>query len=44
MLYAVIDIGSTTMRMAIYQISPDKLELVHKRKYTVGLAASGLAL
>ena len=39
MLYAVIDIGSTTMRMAIYQISPDKLELVHKRKYTVGLAA-----
>lgn len=39
MLYAVIDIGSTTMRMAIYQISPDKLELVHKHKYTVGLAA-----
>lgn len=39
MLYAVIDIGSTTMRMAIYQISSNKLELVHKRKYTVGLAS-----
>ncbi|HJG07062.1 exopolyphosphatase [Megamonas hypermegale] len=39
MLYAVIDIGSTTMRMAIYQISQNKLELVHKRKYTVGLAS-----
>lgn len=39
MLYAVIDIGSTTMRMAIYQISDKKLELVHKRKYTVGLAS-----
>lgn len=39
MLYAVIDIGSTTIRMAIYQIQGSKLELVHKRKYTVGLAA-----
>lgn len=39
MLYAVIDIGSTTIRMAIYQIQGSKLDLVHKRKYTVGLAA-----
>ncbi len=39
MLYAVIDIGSTTIRMAIYQIKNRKLDLVHKRKYTVGLAS-----
>ncbi len=39
MLYAVIDIGSTTIRMAIYQIQNNTLELVHKRKYTVGLAS-----
>lgn len=39
MLYAVIDIGSTTIRMAIYQIQNNTLELVHKRKHTVGLAS-----
>ena len=39
MLYAVIDIGSTTIRMAIYQIEKNSLSLVHKRKYTVGLAS-----
>ncbi len=39
MLYAVIDIGSTTIRMAIYQIEGSHLELVHKRKHTVGLAS-----
>lgn len=39
MLYAVIDIGSTTIRMAIYEIMDNKLTLVHKRKHTVGLAS-----
>ena len=39
MLYAVIDIGSTTIRMAIYEILDNKLNLIHKRKYTVGLAS-----
>ena len=39
MLYAVIDIGSTTIRMAIYEILNDKLNLIHKRKHTVGLAS-----
>ena len=39
MLYAVIDIGSTTIRMAIYEIMDNKLNLVHKRKHTVGLAS-----
>jgi exopolyphosphatase / guanosine-5'-triphosphate,3'-diphosphate pyrophosphatase len=39
MLYAVIDIGSTTIRMAIYEILYNKLNLIHKRKYTVGLAS-----
>ena len=32
MLYAVIDIGSTTIRMAIYEILDNKLNLIHKRK------------
>lgn len=39
MLYAVIDIGSTTIRMAIYEILNNKLNLIHKRKHTVGLAS-----
>lgn len=39
MLYAVIDIGSTTIRMAIYEIHGSKLTLIHKRKHTVGLAS-----
>ena len=39
MLYAVIDIGSTTIRMAIYEIHGSKLSLIHKRKHTVGLAS-----
>lgn len=39
MLYAVIDIGSTTIRMAIYEISDHNLNLIHKRKHTVGLAS-----
>ena len=30
MLYAVIDIGSTTIRMAIYEILDNKLNLIHK--------------
>lgn len=39
MLYAVIDIGSTTIRMAIYQIEHSRLNLIHKKKHTVGLAS-----
>ena len=39
MLYAMIDVGSNTIRMAIYEIESDRVEMLMKRKYTVGLAA-----
>ncbi len=39
MLYAMIDIGSNTVRMAIYELDGDRVEMVMKRKHTVGLAA-----
>ena len=39
MLYAMIDVGSNTIRMAIYEIDGDKVEMLMKRKHTIGLAA-----
>ena len=39
MLHAIIDIGSNTIRMAVYQISGRSFTLLMKRKHTVGLAA-----
>ena len=39
MLYAMIDVGSNTIRMAIYEIDGDRVEMQMKRKNTVGLAS-----
>jgi len=39
MLYAMIDVGSNTIRMAIYEIDGDRVEMLMKRKHTVGLAS-----
>lgn len=39
MIYAIIDIGSNTIRMAVYKVQSDNLEMLIKKKYTVGLAA-----
>ena len=39
MLYAMIDVGSNTIRMAIYEIEGDRVEMQMKRKHTVGLAS-----
>ena len=38
MLHAIIDIGSNTIRMAVYRIEGRSFELLLKRKHTVGLA------
>lgn len=38
-LHAIIDIGSNTIRMAIYRIEGGSFDLLMKRKHTVGLAA-----
>ena len=38
MLHAIIDIGSNTIRMAVYRIEGRTFELLLKRKHTVGLA------
>lgn len=39
MLYAMIDVGSNTIRMAVYEIDGDRVEMQMKRKHTVGLAS-----
>ena len=39
MLYGMIDVGSNTIRMAIYAIDGDRVEMVMKKKHTVGLAS-----
>ena len=38
MLHAIIDIGSNTIRMAVYQIEGRQFTLLMKRKHIVGLA------
>ncbi|MCR5833510.1 MAG: exopolyphosphatase [Selenomonadaceae bacterium] len=39
MLYAMIDVGSNSIRMAIYDIDGDRVEMLMKKKHTVGLAS-----
>lgn len=39
MLHSIIDIGSNTVRLAIYRTVAGKIELLCKKKQTVGLAA-----
>ena len=39
MIHAIIDIGSNTVRMAIYQIEQGRIELLMKKKHMVGLAS-----
>ncbi len=39
MLYGMIDIGSNTVRMAIYELDGERVEMVMKKKHLVGLAA-----
>lgn len=39
MIHAIIDIGSNTVRMAIYNISGENIEFLMKKKHIVGLAA-----
>ena len=39
MLYAMIDVGSNTIRMAIYEIEGDRVEMQMKKKNSVGLAS-----
>lgn len=39
MLQSIIDIGSNTVRLAIYRIDAGRVELLLKKKQTVGLAA-----
>ena len=39
MIHAIIDIGSNTVRMAIYQIEGGRIEMLMKKKHMVGLAS-----
>ena len=39
MLYAMIDVGSNTIRMAVYDIDGDRVEMLMKKKHPVGLAS-----
>jgi len=39
MIHGIIDIGSSTIRLAIYKVDNGALELLIKKKHTVGLAA-----
>ena len=39
MIHAIIDIGSNTVRMAIYKIEKNWIELLLKKKYMIGLAS-----
>ena len=39
LLYAMMDIGSNTVRLAIYELEGDRVEMIMKRKHVVGLAA-----
>ena len=39
LIHAIIDIGSNTVRMAIYLINHDSMELLTKKKVLLGLAA-----
>lgn len=39
MIQGIIDIGSNTIRMAVYEIDENRIKLLIKKKHTVGLAA-----
>ena len=39
MLHGIIDIGSSTIRMAIYDIHGKDIDMLLKKKHVVGLAA-----
>ena len=39
MIQAIIDIGSNTVRMAIYEIKDKNIDFLMKKKHMVGLAA-----
>ena len=39
MIHGIIDIGSNTIRMAIYDIAGEKIDFLMKKKHLVGLAA-----
>lgn len=39
MIHGIIDIGSNTIRMAVYRVEYGRLELLLKKKHAVGLAA-----
>jgi exopolyphosphatase/guanosine-5'-triphosphate,3'-diphosphate pyrophosphatase len=39
LIHAIIDIGSNTIRLAVYDIESGEIELLMKKKHTVGLAA-----
>ena len=39
MLHGIIDIGSNTIRMAIYFIEGQQIEMLMKKKHIVGLAS-----
>ena len=39
MLHAIIDIGSNTIRMAIYEIEGEHIDMLMKKKHMVGLAS-----
>ena len=38
MIQAIIDIGSNTVRMAIYEIKDKNIDFLMKKKHMVGLA------
>ena len=39
MIYTIIDIGSNTIRMAVYNVQNGQMEMLIKKKYTIGLGA-----
>lgn len=39
MVHAIIDIGSNSIRLAIYKVDEDRLTILLNKKYTAGLAA-----
>ncbi len=39
MLHAMIDVGSNTIRMAVYEIEGSRIEMLMKKKHAVGLAS-----
>ncbi len=38
MLYAIIDIGSSSIRLAVYHLEKDSMDLLLKKKHAIGLA------